>query len=84
MEVLQTTDLPALITHIADTLQAALEMPEVMEALGVAGDLHQRQEVLVFYYLLDLMRHMEEIGESRQASPCLLYFLYYTVLCYIV
>ena len=80
MEVLQTTDLPALITHIADTLQAALEMPEVMEALGVAGDLHQRQEVLVFYYLLDLMRHMEEIGESRQASlPCLSVSLLYSL-----
>ena len=80
MEVLQTTDLPALITHIADTLQAALEMPEVMEALGAAGDLHQRQEVLVFYYLLDLMRHMEEIGESRQASlPCLSVSLLYSL-----
>ena len=63
--MLQTTDIHQLVTHIADTLQASLDLPEIVEALGQAGDLHQRQEVLVYYYLLGLMKHIEEIGESR-------------------
>lgn len=65
VEVLQTTDLPLLLTHIAETLQAALDLPEIMDALILAGDLHQRQEVLVFYYQLGLLKHIEELGESR-------------------
>jgi hypothetical protein len=65
VEVLQTTDLTQLVNHIADTLQASLELPEIMDTLSTAGDLHQRQEVLVFYYLLGVMKHIEEIGESR-------------------
>lgn len=65
VEVLQTTDLHQLVNHIADTLQASLDLPDVVEALGQAGDLHQRQEVLVYYYLLGMMKHIEDIGESR-------------------
>jgi hypothetical protein len=65
VEVLQTTDLPQLINHIGDTLQSALDLPDTVAALATAGDLHQRQEVLVFYYLLGMMKHIEDIGESR-------------------
>jgi hypothetical protein len=65
VEVLQTSDLPLLVGHIADTMQATLDQPEVIQALGAAQDLHQRQEVLVFYYLFGLMKRIEDIGESR-------------------
>ncbi len=65
VEVLQTTDLPALMNHIADVFEAALELPKVIETLVKQGDLHQRQEVLVFYYLFGVLKHIEDIGEHR-------------------
>eukprot|EP01038_Epipyxis_sp_PR26KG_P007382 gene7382-10056_t len=65
VEVLQTTDLPALINHIADVLEAALETPSLFENLIRQGDIHQRQEILVFYYLNGLLKHMDEIREHR-------------------
>ncbi len=65
IEVLQTTDLPALINHIADVLESTLSMPDIIEPLVKGNDIHQRQEVLVFYYLNGLMKHVEEIREHR-------------------
>ena len=65
VEVLQTTDLPALLNHISDVLDATLAMPEVIEPLLKQQDIHQRQEVLIFYYLNGLLRHIEDISESR-------------------
>lgn len=65
VEVLQTTDIPALITHIGDVLEATLTMPEVIEPLLKQQDIHQRQEVLVFYYLNGLIKHLDEISELR-------------------
>jgi hypothetical protein len=65
VEVLQTTDIPALINHIADVLEATLENPEIIEPLLKLHDIHQRQEVLVFYYLNGLVRHLDDISELR-------------------
>lgn len=65
VEVLQTTDLPALINHIADVLEATTAMPEIIEPLLKQNDIHQRQEVLVFYYLNGLIRNLGEISELR-------------------
>eukprot|EP01031_Cornospumella_fuschlensis_P027230 gene27230-32897_t len=65
VEVLQTTDLPALVQHIAAVLEGALALPDVMEGLLKKSDMHQRQEVLVFYYLNGLFRHVEDIREHR-------------------
>lgn len=65
VEVLQTTDLPALLHHIAFVLEGAVAMPEVLEALLKKNDAHQRQEVLVFHYLHDVLRHVEDIQEHR-------------------
>jgi len=65
VEVLQTTDLPCLIIHIADTLQGALESFDIIYRLMQEGDLHQRQEVLVYYYLYGMLRQVEEIKEHR-------------------
>jgi hypothetical protein len=65
VEALQTSDLPGLMHHIADVLEGAMECPAIMEDLVRAGDLHQRQEVMVFYYLRGVLRHVEEITEGR-------------------
>lgn len=65
VEALQTSDLIGLINHIADVIEGALEAPELLRFHCKTGDLHQRQEIVVFYYLYDIMRHLEEIGENR-------------------
>mmetsp|Transcript_4239 Transcript_4239/g.6950 ORF Transcript_4239/g.6950 Transcript_4239/m.6950 type:complete len:315 (+) Transcript_4239:78-1022(+) len=66
VEVLQTTDLPALLNHIAETLRAAVDStPALTLSLAEAGDLHQRQEVLVFYYLDGIMKHVDAVREER-------------------
>ena len=65
VEVLQTTDLHLLVNHMADVLEAANQTPELTEGFLRAGDLHQRQEVLVFYYLHGLLGHLEDIKEHR-------------------
>jgi len=65
VEVLQTTDLPALIHYIADVMEANLALVSTVENLLKESDVYQRQEVLVFHYLYHLMRQVEEIRESR-------------------
>jgi hypothetical protein len=65
VEVLQTTDLPALAHHLATVLEAMLALPEFIEPLLKKSDVYQRQEVLVFYYLNKLFRHVEDIHEHR-------------------
>eukprot|EP00981_Chlorochromonas_danica_P012114 scaffold4505_cov165-Ochromonas_danica.AAC.4 len=65
VEVLQTTDQPALIQHIATVLEGALALPDVIVPLLEKNDIHQRQEVLVFYYMYEIFRHEEGIQEYR-------------------
>lgn len=65
VEALQTSDLIGLVNHIADVIEGALEAPEILKSHCKVGDLHQRQEIMVFYYLYDVMRQIEEITESR-------------------
>ena len=63
VEVLQTTDLPALLCYISDVLNFANENPDFQN--NYTSDLHQRQEVLVFYYMWGLFKNIEDIGEGR-------------------
>jgi hypothetical protein len=65
VEALQTSDLPGLIHHIADVLEGALETPVITDAMIHAGDLHQRQEIMVFYYMRGVLRHLGDITEGR-------------------
>ena len=65
VEALQTTELPNLCDHIARVLQGALDHPLVVKEQARAGDLHQRQEVMVFYYLADIMKHLDSLHEDR-------------------
>ena len=65
VEALQTTDLPALIQYISDILETSLEYPDISEKNAKSEDLGNRQEILIFYYLLGLMRHIDDIHEER-------------------
>ena len=65
IEALQTTDLTALINHIADTLENALEAPDVLAERCTGPEFHQLQDVLVFYYLHSILKHVEDIEERR-------------------
>jgi hypothetical protein len=67
VEAIQTTDLYALMIHIADVLQSSLQHPELMETYCKSEDLHQRQEVLIFWYLNCIMLHIDSIHEDRLA-----------------
>ena len=61
VEAIQTTDLSMLINHIADTIDYCLEVEEDLYANCSAGDLHQRQDLMVFSYLFHIMRQLEEV-----------------------
>lgn len=65
VEVLQTTDIPLLVNHIADVLSAVNSMPDIIRPYVCDGDLHQRQEIMVFYYLADIFKHLDEIQEYQ-------------------
>lgn len=65
VEVLQTTDIAALINHIFEVLLAANEMMDIVDGLCKQGDIHQRQEVLVFYYMYGVVKHLDDLGEYR-------------------
>lgn len=65
IEVLQTTDLPVVVNHIADVLEADLSQRSIVDDLLRNSDVYQRQEMMVFQYLRDLLQSVEEVGESR-------------------
>lgn len=64
LEVLQTTDLSALMNYIADVLEFAVENPEFQEEYASAN-MGSKQEVLVYYYLWGLLTNIDDIGEGR-------------------
>ncbi len=65
VEALQTSDLHALMQHIGQVLEFAVNEPEFIEDLSHGGNLNQSQEVLVFYYLSNLLRLLEQVHEDR-------------------
>lgn len=64
LEVLQTTDLPALMNYIADVLEFAIENPEFQERYA-STNMSTRQEVLVYSYMCGLFMNIDDIGEGR-------------------
>lgn len=80
VEAVQTTDLPCLIQHIAFVLHNAMTNDDFMQSImGTDGgsssndtsdsdDLHQRQEILVFYYIFHLLQTLGDVDEDRYAS----------------
>ena len=65
VEALQTTEVPIMCSHIAEVLRGISNHAQLVQQQARAGDLHQRQEVLVYYYLADILTHLEEIREDR-------------------
>ena len=65
VEVLQTTDIPALLNYIADIFETSIEMNENVIQFLQNGDLHQRQELMVVYYLNSILKHVDDINEHR-------------------
>lgn len=65
IEVLQTTDLVALIHHIGDIFEQIINFPDTFEPIFKSSDINQRQELLIFYYLNSVLRHIEDIRETR-------------------
>eukprot|EP01033_Poteriospumella_lacustris_P009517 gene9517-6820_t len=65
VEVQQTTDVHAVVEHIGGVLAANLQQSALVHDLLRNNDIYQRQEMLVFQYLHDLLKNVEEIRESR-------------------
>eukprot|EP00753_Platysulcus_tardus_P006063 PLAT13960.1.p2 GENE.PLAT13960.1~~PLAT13960.1.p2 ORF type:complete len:304 (-),score=161.81 PLAT13960.1:134-1024(-) len=61
VEAVQTTDLPALMGHIADVLADAVERPERL----ADKELTNLQEAVVGSYLEQLFKNLDDIDESR-------------------
>ena len=64
LEVLQTTDLPALMNYIADVFEFAVDNPEFQEN-EASAEISSRQEFLVFSYMWGLFKNIDDIGEGR-------------------
>lgn len=65
VEAVQTTDIQALVNHIADVIDYATESSRYIEECVVEGDLHMRQEVMVFSYIVGIMRQLDYLHEDR-------------------
>lgn len=68
IEVQQTTDVHAVVEHIAAVLSANLQQNNIVHDLMRTSDVYQRQEMLVFQYMHDLLKNVEEIRESRYVT----------------
>lgn len=68
VEALQTTDLSTMLRHVGDVLETAIKFPADMLVYCRSGDIHQRQEVLVLYYIGNLLHFADDISESRYAA----------------
>lgn len=65
VEAIQTTDLFSLTNHISDVIDSALHHPDIIANYCQNGDIHQRQEIMIFYYLFCMLKNVEEIREDR-------------------
>ena len=65
VEAVQTTDVQTLVHLIGDVLEHALREREFILMCIDKGDLHLRQEVLIFYYIVALMRQLDYLQQDR-------------------
>ena len=62
---MQTTDIQTLVHFIADVLEHALRDGDFIFSCIDKGDLHLRQEVMVFYYIVAVMRQLDFLQQDR-------------------
>mmetsp|Transcript_2818 Transcript_2818/g.2810 ORF Transcript_2818/g.2810 Transcript_2818/m.2810 type:complete len:308 (-) Transcript_2818:59-982(-) len=65
VEAVQTTDIQALVNHIADVLDYGLINEDYITQSYDKGDLAMRQEVMVYYYLIAILNRLDELHEDR-------------------
>lgn len=65
VEAVQTTDVQALMHLIADVLDHSLKDPSFIGACLAKGDLHLRLELLVFNYIVAIMRQLDFLQQDR-------------------
>jgi hypothetical protein len=65
VEALQTTDVASLLNYISTILSNAIDNTTMLESLMATADFHQYQEVMCFYYIYIIFKHIEDIKESR-------------------
>lgn len=65
VEAVQTTDIQSLMNHIGDVLEFANDSPSFIEDLDLEEDLSMRQEVVVFYYLIAVLKQLDHLHEDR-------------------
>ncbi len=65
IEALQTTDLSLLLNYIDDVLTFAIANPREMREFCEEGNMHMRQEIMVFSYISCILKHMESMSEGR-------------------
>jgi hypothetical protein len=63
-EALLTTDLPALMHYICDVLETISEQSSQVTTLFRSGDVSQKQEFLVFIYLANVMKNIDNVPEE--------------------
>jgi len=65
IEAIQTTDIVALIDHIANVLTGPFQNQLLQRIITTNDDLYKRQEILVIYYLGSLLKGADDLGEHR-------------------
>ena len=65
-EALQTTDLPSLLGHLGDVLEAGLEDGGAwLRTVARSGQVHKNQEGMAFLYILNVMKQLDCMDEER-------------------
>lgn len=65
VEAVQTTDIQTLIHFIGDVLETSLRNCDFVMSCIDRNDLHQRQEIMIFYYIVAVMRQIDFLQQDR-------------------
>ena len=59
-------DIPALVAHISDVLEFVVQNSDYLEKnMLERNDIHQKQEIIVYYYLCGLLTALSHMDENR-------------------
>ena len=68
VEALQTTDLTALLHHVADVFEFALVENGTVDIIISKYNFQFLQEIICYSYLKNIFEFINELGESRQVG----------------